>query len=94
MKRHDDVREVILNYEVELTDFLEKRGYVYDTVVEFSLTGAGSLGLDYVSLGIPLVKRKAIDGTYYGKRGRISGLLNRIRKNNMELYSIIEKSQH
>ncbi len=94
VKRHDDVREVILNYEVELTDFLEKRGYVYDTVVEFSLTGAGSLGLDYVSLGIPLVKRKAIDGTYYGKRGRISGLLNRIRKNNMELYSIIEKSQH
>lgn len=93
VKRHDDVREVILNYEVELTDFLEKRGYIYDTVADLSMTGAGSLGLDYVSLGIPLVKRKAIDGIYYGKRGKISRLLKRIKKNNMDLYSIIKKAQ-
>ena len=58
------------------------------------MTGAGSLGLDYVSLGIPLVKRKAIDGIYYGKRGKISRLLKRIKKNNMDLYSIIKKAQH
>ena len=91
VKKHDDIIEVILNYEIELTNFFEKRGYSYDTVVDFSLTGARSLELDYASLGIPLIKRKAVDGTYNGKKKKVSKLLNWIKKENFQLFSIIDK---
>lgn len=86
----EDVLGVLLNYEFEFTEYLEKHGFKYDAYFKSSLVGNSINMNDFLDLKIPLVKVKIFNNTYSIKDNNIKQFLNKMTFTNKKLSIIIE----
>ena len=86
----EDVLGVLLNYEFEFTEYLEKHGFKYDTYFNSSLVGNNINMNDFLDLKIPLVKVKIFNNTYLIKDNNIKQFLSKMSIVNKNLSAIVE----
>ena len=86
----EDVLGVLLNYEFEFTEYLEKHGFKYDTYFNSSLVGNNINMNDFLDQKIPLVKVKIFNNTYSIKDNNIKQFLGMMSFVNKKLSVIIE----
>ena len=85
-----DVLGVLLNYEFEFTEYLEKHGFKYDTYFNSSLVGNNINMNDFLDQKIPLVKVKIFNNTYSIKGNNIKQFLSKMSIVNKSLSAIVE----
>ena len=90
IKAQEDVLGVLLNYEFEFTEYLEKHGFKYDVYCDLSLVGNNININNYFEMKIPFVKVKVFNDTYSIKNKDIKKFFNKIKNTNRNLSNIID----